>query len=307
MNRNKCILITIGVMTCQSVLSILYFTYYGIDVDKKGSSTYNHAMNFNYMDNLIKTAHLPYRAYLLKILDIKPDYKILDIGCGHGIFTNQYAQMLNEKKGGEVVCIEGSKMMKNMAETAALKLGVENTTQYILNRVNIQEPIPFKNNYFDISYSNRVLHNTDNPAYILQDMIRVTKPGGKIIVIGEDVETIRVFHLGSVANYFTNKIIPYVSSSIAKSYKFITNIKAIYQDYKLTNIQKKTIPIVSTEPYPNDSIKDIIYHIPYLPQFIKTTMLNYYSENSDKAVLEGDYYDMVNMIICSGIKPELDL
>lgn len=261
------------------------------------------AMDLKYLDHLIKFAHLQYREYLLNMLDIKPHHKIIDIGCGHGISTNKFAQMLEKTKGGEMVCIEGSSTMVNIARKDAMHLGIENKTTYIVNRVTSDFPIPFKDNYFDSSYSNRVLHNTNNPDYILREMIRVTKPGGKIISIGEDIDTVRVFHLGFITNAAVNTAVPYFSSHIAKSYKFIQNIQTIYKQNNLQHTEKLIVPIVSIQPYPEHQINNMIDQIPYLPSFILDYIKRSYIEKTHNAVEQGNYHDMVDMIIGYGTKP----
>lgn len=294
------------ILTGMTVVYLIGFNFFleSSNKRKKKKEKPIAVIDFKYLDHLIKFAHLQYREYLLEMLDIKPHYKMLDIGCGHGVSTNKFAQMLKKSKGGKMVCIEGSQTMINIAKNLSTTLEVNDRITYIPGRVTTQFPIPFKNNSFDISYSNRVLHNTANPEYIFQEMVRVTKPGGKIVVIGEDITTIRTFHLGSVINFAIGKIVPSISSYIAVSYDFIKNIEHTYKKNNLENIKKLTVPIVSIEPYPAHIIENLIEQIPYLPSFIKDYMAEYALEKTKTAVKQGTYYDMVDMIIEYGTKPQ---
>ena len=45
------------------------------------------------------------------------------------------------------------------------------------------EMLPFNNNFFDIACSMGVLHHIENPQPMIEEMFRVLKPGGKIILM----------------------------------------------------------------------------------------------------------------------------
>lgn len=45
------------------------------------------------------------------------------------------------------------------------------------------ENIPFDDNTFDVIYSNGVIHHTPNTARTVEEMYRVLKPGGKVIIM----------------------------------------------------------------------------------------------------------------------------
>lgn len=45
------------------------------------------------------------------------------------------------------------------------------------------ESLPFKDNTFDLVYSNGVIHHTPNTKTVINDIYRVLKPGGKVIVM----------------------------------------------------------------------------------------------------------------------------
>ena len=47
-------------------------------------------------------------------------------------------------------------------------------------------PLRYPDNHFDISYSNRILCHVTGWDFLLEEMIRVTKPGGKVITTCPD-------------------------------------------------------------------------------------------------------------------------
>src|SRR4029077_6754705 len=45
------------------------------------------------------------------------------------------------------------------------------------------ESLVFDDNAFDVVYSNGVLHHTPNTRHVVQEILRVLKPGGRVIVM----------------------------------------------------------------------------------------------------------------------------
>ena len=63
-----------------------------------------------------------------------------------------------------------------------IKNRMVHTFQYVDNN----SPLNYPDNHFDISYSNRVLCSIGVWDQVLEEMIRVTKPGGKVITTCPD-------------------------------------------------------------------------------------------------------------------------
>ena len=88
--------------------------------------------------------------------------KMLDLGCGSGIVTREFAsQFARDYIGVDIV--------DNRIFPINFKL------------INGQD-LPFGNNEFDIVLISYVLHHADDPARLLAESKRVLKPGGKIII-----------------------------------------------------------------------------------------------------------------------------
>ncbi len=92
--------------------------------------------------------------------------KILDLGCGNG-------------KVGDFLAKE-----KNIVHlTDVYKHSHINNLDLEFKLFGQGEKIPFTNNTFDTTLLLVVLHHTNNPSKTLKEAMRVTKPGGRIIVI----------------------------------------------------------------------------------------------------------------------------
>jgi len=113
----------------------------------------------------------------LKLLGLScEDYSnknILDAGCGTGEYSCWYAS-----QGNSVTGIDLSLPSLERAKAYAHNYGIQNIKfdhQSVLK-------LKFPDNTFDLTYSMGVLHHTPDPFRGFQEIVRVTKPGGIVIV-----------------------------------------------------------------------------------------------------------------------------
>ncbi|MCP4936209.1 MAG: class I SAM-dependent methyltransferase [bacterium] len=107
---------------------------------------------------------------LLEMLGTVNGQRLLDIGCGDGLFANSLA-----KKGANVIGIDRNALMIKAA-------GVRNGPASFL--VAEGYALPFEDEMFDAVTLVTVLCLSDCPDAILREIHRVLKPGGRL-VIGE--------------------------------------------------------------------------------------------------------------------------
>jgi len=113
----------------------------------------------------------------LKLLGLTPqDYQgksVLDVGCGTGEYTSWYAS-----RGARVTGIDLSRTSLERAKAYALSYGLSNVAFERMSALDLR----FPDNSFDLTYSMGVLHHTTNPFQGFCEMVRVTRPGGIVIV-----------------------------------------------------------------------------------------------------------------------------
>ncbi len=244
------------------------------------------------LEKLASTVRKEDKEITLEIMNIKPNDKIIDIGCGPAVDTINFAKKTGNK--GEVVGIDYDEEMIEIANLRTKENGLEKILTHI--RYDIIEPkkIPYPDNYFDITHTDRVLFHNKNPEYILQEMIRVTKPGGKIIAKGEDISSWSWSPFSLEQDHFIKRKM----SSVMHYWNFPKNSLFLFKKYKLIDINIKVIPVVNKDFYGD---KAALIHFKRFGiskkkaiEFIK--MANEYND-------QGAYYDIMNVIITYGIKP----
>ncbi|KAI1366529.1 ubiE/COQ5 methyltransferase [Xylaria arbuscula] len=111
---------------------------------------------------------------------IKPNYRILDVGCGPGSITVDLAQLVSQ---GSVIGIDSVEDVLSQARGLARDRGVEGNLTFQKHDAN---ELPFADGEFDIVYCHQVLHHVNDPVAILKEMVRVTRKGG--IVAAREVD-----------------------------------------------------------------------------------------------------------------------
>lgn len=114
-------------------------------------------------------------------MGVGPGSWVLDVGCGVGVDTIPLAQIVGPT--GKVVGIDIDEASIAEARRRAEKAGVSEWTEH---RVADAADMPFEDNTFDACHSERLFMHLTNPDEVLDEMIRVTKPGGRIVLIDPD-------------------------------------------------------------------------------------------------------------------------
>lgn len=110
---------------------------------------------------------------IISMSEVSTKDKVLDIACGTGIVTCEFA-----KHGQSVV---GLDITKDMI-TQAIKTQMEQNLTNVKFDLGNVEPLPYEDNSFDIVFTRYSFHHFLDTKKVFNEMIRVCKPNGKIIV-----------------------------------------------------------------------------------------------------------------------------
>jgi len=122
--------------------------------------------------------HRLWKRRVIRLANVKPGDIALDLCCGTGDIALALAQ-----RGAETIGLDFSEKMLEVAETRRQK---ENRKSQIANLKFIQgdaQQIPFPENSFDIVTVGYGLRNLTSWEYGLEEMLRVARPGARLIVL----------------------------------------------------------------------------------------------------------------------------
>ena len=125
------------------------------------------------------------RTYTL--MNIEFGHKVLDVGCGPGTDTIPIAQLTGAR--GQVVGVDYDEAMISEADQRAEKAGI---SAWVRHDHADATSLPFESGYFDSSRSERLFQHLPNQEQALTEIIRVTKSGGRVVVLDTDWSTMSV-------------------------------------------------------------------------------------------------------------------
>ncbi len=132
-------------------------------------------------DRLANIYDLRWRNYIINTLTflhnwekIQPQAMILDVACG----TGEFERLLLEKNPTQKII--GIDISEKMLDLARQKYDAFSNVEFQQASVH---SLPFDSDYFDVVVCANSFHFFDQPQLALQEMKRVVKPNGKVIIL----------------------------------------------------------------------------------------------------------------------------
>jgi SAM-dependent methyltransferase len=131
--------------------------------------------------------HADYLELIARRLDLRAARDVLDVGCGQGHWGRALAAVLSPQAH-----IVGVDPEERWIEEARLR------SAGCTYRVGAAEELPFDDASFDLVTSQTVLIHLADPHVALREMLRVTRPGGRLLLAEPSNRS--AFLLGTSAN-----------------------------------------------------------------------------------------------------------
>ena len=161
--------------------------------------------------------HRLWKRHFVLTSGIEKGHKVLDLAGG----TGDIAKLLAPKvtKSGHIIVGDINQEMLDVGKDRLIDAGLYGlvTTQ----QMNAEE-LPFEEDTFDLISMAFGLRNVTNQQKALNDMHRVLKPGGKLMVL--EFTQVNLKFLAKIYDFYSFKILPEIGEIVAKdrdSYQYL--------------------------------------------------------------------------------------
>ncbi|ARF57848.1 methyltransferase domain-containing protein [Streptomyces gilvosporeus] len=127
-----------------------------------------------------------YKRRMLDVLDLHPGHTVLDLGCGPGTDLEALAQAVTP--AGTVIGIDHDQDMVDAARTRATGQAVVDVRHADIHDLSMADGTA------DRARTDRVLQHVADPPAALDEIRRVLRPGGRLVMGEPDWETLAVDH-----------------------------------------------------------------------------------------------------------------
>lgn len=153
-----------------------------------------HEMDYDEVFSRLSPDHKRNTKMYLDSLNIKPGFHVLEIGAGTGRITIDSGLCQRVRPGGTIVAVDQSQVLLEQLHRKIERNGIDNV-EAVLGRA---EQLPLADNTVDATLAVYMLHFTEAEQAI-QEMVRVTKPGGLVTAISAAPEAdVRAFPMGAL-------------------------------------------------------------------------------------------------------------
>lgn len=144
----------------------LYYDRHARKFDKRVLYSRKNRNHYKKINRVINVAH-----------KLRPE-KVLEVGTGTGLHAYWFLKNIKYK-----VKFTGIDISENMLKEARKRLSTFRNEKIVsLKKANALS-LPFKDEVFDLVFSSGTLHHIDRPEKAIEEMTRVLKKGGTLIII----------------------------------------------------------------------------------------------------------------------------
>ena len=185
------------------------------------------ASKYDIMNDLMSLGlHRAWKAYTVMVANVKPGQKVLDIAGGTGDMAMAFADKVGAR--GQVVHTDINLAMLNQGRDRLTDKGI-----LLPTTVCDAEHLPFADAHFDLVCVAFGLRNMTHKDRALQEMARVLKPGGKLLVL----EFSKIAPpLAKAYDWYSFEILPRLGKMVAgddASYRYLAESIRMHPDQQV--------------------------------------------------------------------------
>ncbi|MBT4212300.1 MAG: bifunctional demethylmenaquinone methyltransferase/2-methoxy-6-polyprenyl-1,4-benzoquinol methylase UbiE [Porticoccaceae bacterium] len=160
-----------------------HFGYKTVNVEEKAGKVadvfHSVASNYDLMNDLMSAGvHRLWKRMTIEMSGVRPGNKVLDIAGGTGDLAAKFSRIVG--KDGYVVLADINESMLKVGRDRLMDLGVVDNVKFSQSDA---QHLPFPDNTFDVITIAFGLRNVTDKELALKSMLRVLKPGGRLLVL----------------------------------------------------------------------------------------------------------------------------
>ena len=208
-----------------------HFGYKQVDSDAKAGLVANvfHsvAARYDVMNDLMSAGiHRVWKRFTIEVSAVRRGHRVLDIAGGTGDLAARFSDLVGSD--GEVVLADINESMLQVGRDKLLDRGYTGNMRYVQADA---EFLPFPDNYFDVVSIAFGLRNVTHKENALASMLRVLKPGGRLLVLEFSKPENEL--LGRAYDNYSFRVLPVLGKLVAgdsDSYQYLAESIRMHPD-----------------------------------------------------------------------------
>lgn len=170
--------------------------------------------------------HRLWKKYTIETSGVRPGHRVLDLAGGTGDLAKQFSKKVGPK--GQVVLSDINASMLAEGRSRMIDAGVSNNMEFVQANA---ECLPFPDNHFNLVTIAFGLRNVTDKDAALRSILRILKPGGRLLVLEFSRPTNPVIR--KVYDEYSFNVIPKVGKAVtgdAESYQYLVESIRMHPD-----------------------------------------------------------------------------
>ncbi|MFT5789744.1 MAG: demethylmenaquinone methyltransferase/2-methoxy-6-polyprenyl-1,4-benzoquinol methylase [Shewanella sp.] len=160
-----------------------HFGYKTVEAEQKADMVagvfHSVAAKYDIMNDVMSFGiHRMWKRFTIESAGARPGMKVLDLAGGTGDLTAKFSHIVGDK--GQVTLADINDSMLKVGREKLRDKGIVGNVNYVQANA---EALPFPDNHFDIITIAFGLRNVTDKDAAIASMLRVLKPGGKLLVL----------------------------------------------------------------------------------------------------------------------------
>jgi len=222
-----------------------HFGYEQVAVEEKQQRVagvfHSVAAKYDLMNDLMSGGiHRLWKRFTIEASAVRPGHRVLDIAGGTGDLAAKFARLVGSN--GQVILADINSSMLQVGRDKLTDSGVVGNIAYVQANA---ESLPFPDNYFDCITIAFGLRNVTHKDKALASMLRILKPGGRLLILEFSKPTHTV--LEKVYDRYSFSVLPFMGKLIADdpdSYRYLAESIRMHPDQQTLRAMMEQVGFV---------------------------------------------------------------